>query len=150
MKLFSCFVLLIAVALSGCGGGDSGGGSPTAPSAPAAPSANVPFSTVDLRVGTGAEATNGRAVTVNYALYHYSATAADNKGGFLQQGQFPFVVGGNQAIVGFSQATLGMRVGGLRRAIVPPNLAYGNNPPANSGIAPNETLVFEIELLAVQ
>lgn len=147
---FIGFVLVAAFAVSGCGGGDSGGGSPTAPSAPAAPSANVPFSTVDLRVGTGAEATNGRAVTVNYALYHYSATAADNKGGFLQQGQFPFVVGGNQAIVGFSQATLGMRVGGLRRAIIPPNLAYGNNPPANSGIAPNETLVFEIELLAVQ
>ena len=50
----------------------------------------------------------------------------------------------------FSQATLGMRVGGLRRAVVPPNLAYGASPPPGSGIAVNETLVFEIELLAVQ
>jgi FKBP-type peptidyl-prolyl cis-trans isomerase len=109
---------------------------------------NVPFSTVDVRVGTGAEATAGRNVAVNYALYHYSATAADNKGGLIQNGPFNFVIGSNQAIAGFSQATQGMRVGGLRRAVVPPNLAYGNNPPP--GIAPNETLVFEIELLAVQ
>lgn len=114
------------------------------------PSANVPFSTVDVRVGTGAEATNGRSASVNYALYHYSASAGDNKGGLLQTGPFTFVVGGNGAIAGFSQATLGMKVGGLRRAIIPPNLAYGANPPANSGIAANETLVFEIELLAVQ
>lgn len=117
---------------------------------PTAPSANVPFSTVDVRVGTGAEANTGRVVSVNYALYHYSASAADNKGGVLQTGPFSFTVGSGQAIAGFSQATIGMRVGGLRRAVVPPSLAYGNNPPANSGIAANETLVFEIELLSVQ
>ena len=134
---------LLAVTAAACGG-DSDTSTPTAPSA------NVPFSTVDVRVGTGAEATTGRAVNVNYALFHYSATAADNKGSSIQTGPFSFTVGSTQAIAGFSQATLGMRVGGLRRAIVPPNLAYGNNPPANSGIAANETLVFEIELLAVQ
>lgn len=89
--------------------------------------------------------------TVNYALYHYSASAADNKGRLNQASTFgPFLLGSNQAIAGFSQATIGMRVGGLRRAIVPPNLAYGANPPASSGIAPNETLVFEIELIALQ
>jgi FKBP-type peptidyl-prolyl cis-trans isomerase FkpA len=143
MKSIGFVLVAVALAVSGCGGGDSGGGSPTAPSA------NVPFSTVDVRVGTGAEATTGRNVSVNYALYHYSATAADNKGGFLQNGPFSFVVGSNQAIAGFSQATLGMRVGGLRRAIVPPNLAYGaqGSPPLIPG---NATLVFEIELLAVQ
>ena len=140
MKLFIAAALL-AVTAAACGGDSD---------TPTAPSANVPFSTVDVRVGTGAEATAGRAVNVNYALFHYSATAADNKGGAIQAGPFSFTVGSPQAIAGFSQATLGMRVGGLRRAIVPPNLAYGNNPPANSGIAANETLVFEIELLAVQ
>lgn len=140
MKSLSCVVLGLAILASGCGGNSD--------STPTAPSANVPFSTVDVRVGTGAEATTGRTASVNYALYHYSATAADNKGGAIQTGPFSFVVGGTQAIAGFSQATLGMKVGGLRRAIVPPSLAYGNNPP--SGIAPNETLVFEIELLAVQ
>ncbi len=138
MKLI-VMVFVLAFSVSACGG-DSG----------TSPSANVPFSTVDVRVGTGAEATAGRTASVNYALYHYSATAAENKGSRLQTGPFAFVVGGNGAIAGFSQATLGMRVGGLRRAIIPPNLAYGSNPPAGSGIGVNETLVFEIELLAIQ
>jgi FKBP-type peptidyl-prolyl cis-trans isomerase FkpA len=138
MKLIAT-VFVLALTLSACGG-DNGTG----------PSANVPFSTVDVRVGTGAEATAGRTASVTYSLYHYSATAAENKGGRLQTGPFTFVVGGNGAIAGFSQATLGMRVGGFRRAIIPPNLAYGANPPSGSGIGVNETLVFEIELLAIQ
>jgi FKBP-type peptidyl-prolyl cis-trans isomerase len=140
MKKISCLVVLLAL-VSACGGNND---------SPTAPSVNVPFSTTDVRVGTGVEATAGRTASVNYTLYHYSATAADNKGGTLSSGPFSFVVGGSQAIAGFSQATLGMKVGGLRRAIIPPSLAYGNNPPANSGIQANETLVFEIELLSVQ
>ena len=136
--------LFLAITVAGCGGGAD------TPTTPTAPSANVPFSTVDVRVGTGAEANTGRSVNGNYALYHYSASAADNKGGGLQTGNFSFTVGSGQTITGFSQATIGMRVGGLRRAIIPPNLGYGSNPPANSGIAANETLVFEIELLSVQ
>ena len=145
MRLFAVIVtLLLATVASACGGRSD---SPTAPSAP---SVNVPFSTIDVRVGTGAEATTGRLVNVNYALYHYSASAADNKGGVIQTGPYSFTIGSGLAIAGFSQATVGMRVGGLRRAIIPPSLAYGANPPANSGIGVNETLVFEIELLAVQ
>jgi peptidylprolyl isomerase len=42
-----------------------------------------------------------------------------------------------------------MQVGGIRRIVIPPNLGYGNNPPPGSGIRPNETLLFEVELLAV-
>ena len=110
----------------------------------------MPFSTVDVRVGTGAEATAGKAVNVNYALYLYSATAAENKGSALQAGNFSFAIGSTQVIPGFSQATQGMRVGGLRRAIIPPNLAYGSNPPAGSGIPPNATLVFDVELVGLQ
>ncbi len=53
-------------------------------------------------------------------------------------------------IPGFSQGVVGMKVGGLRRITIPPNLAYGNNPPPSSGIRANETLIFEVELLAVQ
>jgi|SRR6478735_3926307 len=142
MKVFFLFAG-IALAVSACSGSSS--------SSPTAPTVNAPYSTVDVRVGTGTEATIGRSATVNYALYHYSATAADNKGAQIQAGTLPpFVVGSNQTIQGFSMATNNMRVGGLRRAVIPPNLAYGSNPPANSGIGVNETLVFEIELLAVQ
>jgi FKBP-type peptidyl-prolyl cis-trans isomerase FkpA len=141
MKLFSCFVLAAAMSLAGCG--SDNGGSPTAPSA------NVQFSTTDLRVGTGAEATTGRAVTVNYSGWLYNSAAIDNKGTRFDAGTFGFTVG-QGVIQGFSMGVTGMRVGGLRRVVIPPNLGYGNNPPPGSVIRANETLIFEIELVAVQ
>ena len=136
MKLISC-VFVLALFVSGCGN-----------STPTSPSANVPFSTVDLRVGTGAEATVGRAVNVNYTLWLYNSAGIDNKGSRLEAGTFPFTVG-QGVIPGFSQGTVGMRVGGLRRVTIPPNLAYGaaGSPPQIPG---NATLIFEIELLSVQ
>jgi len=116
-------------------------------STPTAPSANVPFSTVDLRVGTGTEATVGRPVTVNYTLWLYNAGGVDNKGSRLQTGTFPYTVG-TGVITGFSQGTVGMRVGGLRRVTIPPSLAYGaaGMPPDIPG---NATLIFEIELVSI-
>ena len=132
-------VLLLAAAVSACKSD-----TPTAPSQ----NANVPYSATDLRVGTGAEATNGRTASITCGGWLYSANAADNKGQTFNCGTFSFVVGSNQVIPGFNQAVTGMRVGGQRRAIVPPNLAYGS---AGSGpIPPNATLVFDIELLNVQ
>ena len=147
MKFLSCFTLAAALVVSGCGG--SQGGSPTAPSA------NVPFSTVDVRVGTGAEATLGRAALVNYTGWLYSATAPDNKGtrfdSSLDPGRQPLVINslGSGLIQGFTMGVQGMRVGGLRRVVIPPNLGYGaaGSPPSIPG---NATLLFEIELLAVQ
>jgi len=137
MKAFS-FVLAAALAVSACGGNNT---------TPTAPSANVPFSTTDLRVGTGAEATVGRNVTVNYTLWLWDSLGTDNKGSRLQAGTFPFTVG-QGVIQGFSQGTIGMRVGGLRRVVVPPALGYG---AAGQGSVPgNATLIFEIELLSVQ
>jgi FKBP-type peptidyl-prolyl cis-trans isomerase FkpA len=140
MRLSVCLALL-ALSLAGCG--SDNGGSPTAPSA------NVPYSTTDLRVGTGAEATAGRSVVVNYTGWLYSTSATDNKGTRFDSGTYPFVAGSNQAITGFSRAVVGMRVGGLRRVVIPPELGYGSagSPPSIPG---NATLLFEIELTAVQ
>ncbi len=137
MRLSFFAAIALALAVGGCNKGT-----------PTAPSANVPFSTVDVRVGTGAEATTGRSAAVNYAGYLYSATAAENKGTPFDAGTFSFVVG-TGVIPGFSQGVQGMRVGGIRRVIIPPNLGYGaqGSPPAIPG---NATLVFQIELLAVQ
>ena len=139
MRLNLLGALALALVVGGCGKDNS-----------TAPSANVPFSTVDVRVGTGTEATAGKAVNVNYSLYNYSATAAENKGSPIEAGNFPFTIGATNVIPGFSQATQGMRVGGLRRAIIPPSLAYGAQGSSDGKIRPNTTLVFEIELLAVQ
>jgi len=136
MKLIAC-VFALALLVSGCGN-----------SSPTAPSANVPFSTVDLRVGTGAEATTGRLVTVNYAGWLYSAGGTDNKGTRFDAGTFSYTVG-QGVIAGFSQGTVGMRVGGIRRVTIPPSLGYGaaGSPPTIPG---NATLIFEIELVSVQ
>jgi FKBP-type peptidyl-prolyl cis-trans isomerase FkpA len=137
LRLFVAIVILAAA----CACGSS---SPIAPD-----QSNVAFSTTDLTVGTGTEATAGKTVSVQYALWLYSDTAADHKGSSLQSGALPpFVLGTNQVIPGFDMAVTGMKIGGTRRAIIPPSLAYGSagNPP----IPPNAALVFEIGLTNVQ
>jgi FKBP-type peptidyl-prolyl cis-trans isomerase len=131
-------VLALAAAVSAC----KDNGTPTSPSA------NVPYSHTDLRIGTGTEATNGRTATVGYGLWLYDANAAQNKGQAIQAGEFSFLVGDINIIPGFNRAVLGMRVGGQRRAIVPPELAYG--AAGRDEIPGNATLVFEIDLLNVQ
>ena len=131
-------VLLLAAAVSACGGSDT----------PTSPSVNVPFATIDIRVGTGTEATVGRTVTVAYVGWLYSTSAAENKGTQFDSGAFSFTVGSG-VIAGFSRGVTGMRVGGQRRVIIPPDLGYGSagSPPTIPG---NATLVFDIELRTVQ
>jgi FKBP-type peptidyl-prolyl cis-trans isomerase FkpA len=136
--------LVVAVAAAGCSK-DSG----TSPSS----TVNVPFSNTDLRVGTGTEATAGRTVTVNYTGWLYNTQGVDNKGVQFDTsvGRTPlvFVLGTSQIIPGFNQGVTGMKVGGLRRTVMPPNVAYGSQG-SGSTIPPNATLIFDIELLAVQ
>lgn len=127
-------------------GGDSGTSPSILPGAP--------YSQTDIRIGTGTEATTGRRATVNYTGWIYDPAAAENKGqqfdSSLTPGRTPLMltVGGGQVIRGFDMGVTGMRVGGARRVVIPPDLAYGS---AGSGgvIPPNATLVFDIELLAV-
>jgi FKBP-type peptidyl-prolyl cis-trans isomerase len=136
------------MAAAACGGGSGGGGStPTGPSTPAAP-----FSQTDITVGTGTEATTGRTASVTYTLWLYDPAQPQSKGRQIETNvggpAFSFVLGANRVIRGWEQGVPGMRVGGQRRLIIPPELAYGaaGSPPA---IPPNATLVFEISLLNV-
>lgn len=108
------------------------------------------YTQTDLAVGTGATAVNGSTATLNYAGWLYDTGKPNGKGTQFQTGTFSFVLGSGGVIKGFDQGTLGMKVGGQRRLIIPPELAYGSNPPAGSGIPVNATLVFEITLTAVQ
>ncbi len=136
-------VLFGAIAV-GCGGDDT----PTSPSPPGAP-----FSQTDLRAGNGSEAVSGRTVTVNYTGWLYAPTQPEQKGQqfdtSIGRAPFAFVVGAGRVIQGWDRGVPGMRVGGLRRLVIPPDLAYGaqGSPP---NIPPNATLVFDVELLAVQ
>jgi FKBP-type peptidyl-prolyl cis-trans isomerase FkpA len=123
-------------------------------SSPSTPSNvfSAPYSQTDLLVGTGAVATAGRSVTVNYTGWLYNPSATDGKGTqfdtSLQAGREPlsFIVGSNQVIAGFSQGVAGMRVGGKRRIVIPASLAYGSQ--GNGPVPPNATIVFEVDLLA--
>jgi len=128
-----------------------GGNSDTAPT-PVDTSyiANVPFTITDLSGGTGAEAASGSRVVIDYYGWLYSATGTENKGSLfdtsLQTGRAPlqFVLGAGNVIQGWEQGIPGMKVGGIRRLIIPPALAYGSS--GNGSIPPNATLVFELRL----
>ncbi len=139
--------LILAVTAAACGGGSD---SPTAPTQTGTWVANVPFSTTDITVGTGAEVATGMRVTVDYYGWLYNTTTSDNKGTLFDSsfaaGRTPltFVVGAGQLIRGFEQGVIGMRVGGTRRVVMPPDLAYGAT--GNQSIPPNATLIFEIRV----
>ncbi|MGE0461222.1 MAG: FKBP-type peptidyl-prolyl cis-trans isomerase [Vicinamibacterales bacterium] len=142
--LLASLATLSLVASTACGGGND---TPTAPSLP--PTGTAPFSITDLRPGTGAVAVAGQDVTVNYTGWLYSNTAAENKGSqFDANRNMRFRLGAN-VIAGWSQGIPGMRVGGLRRLVIPPELAYGSSTPDPSRIPPNATLLFEVELVSV-
>ena len=136
--------LLVTTLVVACGGSDSNPASPTP--------VVVPFSSTDLIVGTGAEATNGKTVTVNYTLWLYSQSAADHKGTLVQTtaggSPFQFVLGAGRVIAGWDRGVPGMKVGGRRELVIPPSLGYGAT--ARAGIPANSTLVFDIDLLGVQ
>ena len=100
----------------------------------------------DVRVGTGATAASGNTVTVHYVGSFTNGTIFDSS--IARGTPFTFRLGVGQVIQGFDQGITGMKVGGARRLTVPPNLAYGNNPPA--GIPPGSTLLFEVQLLDVR
>ena len=119
---------------------------------PAAPSVPAPFTITDVRVATGAQAASGQHLSVNYAGWLYNGTAPDKKGAQFDASKpgEPFVLwlGTGQVIAGWDQGIVGMRIGGLRRLIVPAELAYGRTGAGNA-IPPNATLVFDIELVSV-
>jgi FKBP-type peptidyl-prolyl cis-trans isomerase len=146
MRLLLSLVIFVAAAAgAACGSDDN----PTAPTDPSV-GLNVPFSVTDLTVGTGAEAVNGRTLSVNYTLWLYNPTAAENKGRQVQSGgPFNFVLGTGNVIQGWHRGIPGMRVGGRRRLVIPPDLGYGAQG-ALPDIPGNATILFEVELLSVQ
>ena len=101
----------------------------------------------DLEEGEGAEASAGSAVTVHYVGVSWS-TGEQFDASWDRAQPFSFGLGQGQVIGGWDQGVQGMKVGGRRRLTIPPHLGYGA-AGAGGVIAPNETLVFVVDLLAV-
>ena len=100
----------------------------------------------ELQVGEGAEATPGKTVTVHYTGWLTDGKKFDSSKD--RNDPFAFVLGGGMVIRGWDEGVAGMKVGGKRKLVIPPELGYGARG-AGGVIPPNATLVFEVELLDV-
>jgi len=100
----------------------------------------------DEQVGTGAEATTGKTAVVHYTGWLMDGTKFDSS---VDRDQpFSFPLGAGQVIKGWDEGVVGMKVGGKRLLIIPPQLGYGARGAGNV-IPPNATLKFEVQLLDV-
>lgn len=101
----------------------------------------------DEVVGTGQDAKSGDTVTVNYVGTLTNSTKFDSS--YDRNTPFTTQIGVGQVIKGWDEGIVGMKVGGKRKLIIPPELGYGEQGAGNA-IPPNSTLIFEVELLGVK
>ncbi|GBF50833.1 peptidyl-prolyl cis-trans isomerase [Leptospira ryugenii] len=99
----------------------------------------------DIKVGKGKEAFSGSNVTVHYVGKLKNGTKFDSSRDRKQP--FEFNLGAREVIRGWDKGIVGMKEGGIRKLVIPPELGYGER--AVGSIPPNSTLVFEVELIKV-
>jgi peptidylprolyl isomerase len=108
----------------------------------------VELEIVDVLEGDGDEAAPGHTAVVHYVGVAYSSgeefDASWNRGE-----PFSFGLGDGQVIAGWDRGVVGMKIGGRRRLVIPPDLAYGDRG-AGGVIAPGETLIFVVDLVALR
>ena len=155
-------VAIAVVCVTACGGGTTAASASAVSAAPQpiagdierttfAPALGVNLSAMtrrasgmyvqDVALGTGAVATRGRSVVVRYTGWLPSGKQFDS-------GEISVTLGSNKTIAAWEEGLLGMRVGGKRRLVVPPNMGYGARG-AGDDIPPNSVLVFDMEVTAV-
>jgi len=109
---------------------------------------------IDVKQGNGAEALSGKMVVVHYTGWLYDPAKPDSKGPKFDSSRtsgkpFDFPLGGGRVIKGWDQGVVGMKVGGQRTLIIPPDMGYGARG-AGGVIPPNSTLIFDVELVEVK
>jgi FKBP-type peptidyl-prolyl cis-trans isomerase FkpA len=139
--------------LVACGGKSPGVPSPAAVAPAATPMVNA-LEIVELQPGPGAAIGAGQRAVVQYTGWLYEASAPEKKGKEFDSSQtsgrpFRFVVGAGEVIKGWDQGVLGMKVGGRRRLTIPADLGYGD-AGAGGVIPPGATLVFDVDLVAIE
>jgi peptidylprolyl isomerase len=158
-RLLLIVLACAALAVAGCGS-DSEETSSSKPEATSTPAKTKPEITVpkgkapkelvvnDIERGAGKAAQTGDQVTVQYVGISF-LNGRQFDASWDRGEPFEFQLGAGSVIPGWDQGVTGMRVGGRRQLVIPPDLAYGadGQPPT---IGPNETLVFVIDLVSVQ
>lgn len=146
------FAAVAALAMAGCARDESD----TAPPLRFAPELNVNLDAMthtgsglyfqDLQEGAGDTAQAGARVTVHYTGWLTDGSKFDSS--VDRHEPFQFTLARGEVIQGWDEGVQGMRVGGTRKLVIPPHLGYGARG-AGGVIPPNATLVFDVELLAV-
>jgi peptidylprolyl isomerase len=166
--------LVLVVVLAGCGSSDSdsptvgapsstesssGTGTTVGPATPTTAAATKPAVTIpdtpppttlqitDIVEGTGPAAAAGQKVTMQYVGVSY-LTKQQFDASWDRGQPVPFTLGAGQVIKGWDQGIVGMKVGGRRQLVIPPDLGYGSNPPTTK-IKPGDTLVFVVDLVKI-
>ena len=127
---------------------------PAAPTTPAA-APITQLQKIDIVKGTGEGISAGQQAVVHYTGWLYDPSAPEHKGKQFDssrgRGQpFRFLIGGGRVIKGWEEGVQGMQPGGQRQLIIPADLGYGATGAGNGQIPPNATLLFDIELLAIE
>lgn len=167
MTVRSLALALSALAVLGCSSRDkpaetAPAAAPATTEAAAAPT-DTPASTgtdtmalqkTDLAPGNGPEIKSGQTALVHYTGWLYDAAAPENKGKKFDSSvdrnePFEFPVGAGMVIKGWDEGVVGMKVGGKRRLVIPPDMGYGSRG-AGGVIPPGATLVFDVELVEIR
>jgi FKBP-type peptidyl-prolyl cis-trans isomerase len=127
MRVLGCAFAGCALLLCGCGGG---------------------VKITDLQVGEGRAAKKGDTLRVHYTGWLADGTKFDSS--HDRKEPYEFNLGFGQVIPGWDRGVVGMRVGGKRKLVIPPELAYGKKGTAPGGIPADAELTFEIELLEIK
>ena len=167
MTVRSLALALCLTAVIGCSSRDKPAETAPAPESAAtetaAAPADAPASTgtetmalqkTELAPGNGAEIKSGQTALVHYTGWLYDAAAPESKGKKFDSSvdrnePFEFPVGAGMVIKGWDEGVVGMKVGGKRRLVIPPEMGYGSRG-AGGVIPPGATLVFDVELVEIR
>jgi FKBP-type peptidyl-prolyl cis-trans isomerase len=128
---------------------------PVADATSATGTENMPLQKIELAPGAGVEIKSGQTALVHYTGWLYDATAPDNKGKKFDSSvdrnePFEFPVGAGMVIKGWDDGVVGMKPGGKRRLVIPPEMGYGARGAGGGLIPGGATLVFDVELVEIR
>jgi peptidylprolyl isomerase len=122
---------------------------------PATGTENMPLQKIELAPGAGAEIKSGQTALVHYTGWLYDAATPENKGKKFDSSvdrnePFEFPVGAGMVIKGWDEGVVGMKPGGKRRLVIPPEMGYGARGAGGGLIPGGATLVFDVELVEIR